>query len=95
MPGMSSSGSPSAAELDAVLTRVKPRLAELFSRYEVRVEEASLIMEQTMLALLYKWDEIDARENWLQQTVQRRCHRLAQSRGREPQRSSDPARRPH
>jgi hypothetical protein len=57
-------------------------LTQLFVRFQIRVDEAALIVEQTMLALLHKWSEIEAPEEWLEQTVLRRCRRLSQKEDR-------------
>jgi hypothetical protein len=51
-------------------------ISEVFARYQVPTPEAEKVIQQLVLALLYKWDSITNHEHWLVKTLEQKCQRL-------------------
>ncbi len=76
--------------LEALLVSLRPRLRRLFARYQVPVEEGEDILQQALLALVVKGQEVFCPEAWLLGTVRNRCLLYWRRRRRALQDSMDP-----
>lgn len=59
--------------LEEVLPRAQPKIRQLFYRYRVPPEDAEDLLQQTLLAMVYKWREIERPEPWLLGTLRKKC----------------------
>ncbi|MFN7960370.1 MAG: hypothetical protein U0002_03795 [Thermoanaerobaculia bacterium] len=59
-----------------LLERLRPQVREVFGRHQVPEQEAERMVQQLVLALLYKWDGITNHEYWLLKTLEQKCQRL-------------------
>jgi DNA-directed RNA polymerase specialized sigma24 family protein len=59
-----------------VLERLRPQVREILEQHGVPQVEAERLVQDTLLALLYKWDEISNPDHWLLKTLEHRCLRL-------------------
>jgi hypothetical protein len=59
-----------------LLERVRPKVRNLFRRLDVPDGEAEALIQDTLLALVYKWHQISDHEFWLLKTLEPRCQRL-------------------
>ena len=67
-------GSPAPERaLERSLDELRPRLRGLFSRHRIPPEDAEDILQQTLLAYLYKRDSVQDFEKWLLGAVRKRC----------------------
>lgn len=64
-----------------VLERLRPQVSELLEAHRVPETEAEKLVQDTLLALLYKWDDISNPDHWLLKTLAQRCQRLYGSPG--------------
>ncbi len=66
--------SPDAREsFEGLLTRIRPRLMRVFHRYQIPVEDAEDVLQDTLLILLHKWEGIQDPERWMFGTLRKRC----------------------
>jgi hypothetical protein len=56
--------------------RVRSKVQNLFRRNAVPDGEAEALIQETLLALVYKWHQITDHEYWLVKTLESRCQRL-------------------
>lgn len=59
--------------LERSLDELRPRLRGLFARHRIPPEDAEDILQQTLLAYLYKRDAVEDFEKWLLGAVRNRC----------------------
>ncbi len=59
-----------------VLERLRPQVQMLLEQHQVPEAEADKMLQDMLLALLYKWDEIANPDHWLLRTLEQRCQRL-------------------
>jgi DNA-directed RNA polymerase specialized sigma24 family protein len=59
-----------------LLERVRPKVRSLFRRLAVPDDEGEGLIQDTLLALVYKWHQIADHEYWLLKTLESRCLRL-------------------
>lgn len=59
-----------------VLERLRPQVQMLLEQHRVPEAEADKMLQDMLLALLYKWDEIGNPDHWLMRTLEQRCQRL-------------------
>jgi RNA polymerase sigma factor (sigma-70 family) len=64
---------PLESSLDEFLDRVQPRLKILFARHRIPAQDTEDILQQTLLALVYQWDNVRDPEAWLFGTVRNKC----------------------
>ncbi len=62
---MSSISGPTQDDLQRLLDRLRPRIARLFDRHGVSLEEAESRVEETLVRLSYRWEMVRDRERWL------------------------------
>src|SRR3954453_20047333 len=55
------------------LREVEPRLKRLLMQHHIPSEDAKDVLQQALLALLYRWDQVRDPESWLFGTVRRHC----------------------
>lgn len=64
----------SAAEnISQVLGRVRPALERVLSSYDIPLEDAEDVLQDTYLTLLYKWEKVQCPEAWLVGTLRKKC----------------------
>lgn len=61
------------ASLEAVLDRVRVAVARIFSDLEIPDQDAEDLLQETLFALIFKWDGIRKPEAWLLATLRNRC----------------------
>lgn len=59
--------------VEALLLRVQPEIDKVFARHAVPGSDAEDLLQETLFALIYKWDDIRNPEAWLLATLQNRC----------------------
>lgn len=59
--------------LEESLQRARPRLKVLFTRYRIPVDDTEDILQQALLALLYRRQSVRDPEAWLVGTVRNKC----------------------
>ncbi len=59
--------------LEQFLERTRPRLKSLFARYRIPPDDTEDILQQSLLALIYQWQNIRDPEAWLFGTLRNRC----------------------
>lgn len=65
-----------------LLERLWPQVKGLLDDHGVPGDEAEALIQDTLLALLYKWESIANHEYWLLKTLEQRCRRLYGSKTR-------------
>lgn len=55
------------------LKRVRPKLGRVLSLYRVPPDDAEDVLQQSLLALVYQWDEVRNPEAWLMGTLRNKC----------------------
>lgn len=58
---------------EQLLGRVQPTLKQILGRYQIPPEDAEDVLQDAMLTLLFKWEEVHKPEAWLIGTLRRRC----------------------
>ena len=58
-----------------LLEQMWPEIQVLFERYEVPEKDAEAMVQDMLIALLYKWDSITNHGHWLKGTLENRCRR--------------------
>jgi RNA polymerase sigma factor (sigma-70 family) len=59
--------------LEALLNRLRPRLKHTLSRYRVPAHDAEDLVQETLVATIQKWGEIQDPEAWILVTLRNRC----------------------
>lgn len=59
-----------------LLEQLWPQVKAILENHGVPDEEAEALIQDTLLALLYKWEGIANHEYWLLKTLEQRCRRL-------------------
>jgi len=59
--------------LERSLDELRPRLRRVFAHHRIPPEDAEDILQQTLLAYLYKRDSVQDFERWLLAAVRKRC----------------------
>lgn len=59
--------------LERSLDELRPRLRGLFSRHRIPPEDAEDILQQTLLAYLYRRESVEDFERWLLGSIRKRC----------------------
>ncbi len=59
-----------------VMERLRPQVEQLLTEHQVPKADADKLLQDMVLALLYKWDEIHNPDHWLLRTLEQRCQRL-------------------
>lgn len=55
------------------LKAVEPKLKRLLVQHHIPSDDAEDLLQQALLALLYRWDQVRDPESWLFGTVKRHC----------------------
>jgi RNA polymerase sigma factor (sigma-70 family) len=69
------SSTPAAAELEAVVEKLRPRLRRILRGYGIPPHDADDVLQEAFLAMVSKWDSIANKEGWLVGTLRHRCAR--------------------
>lgn len=59
--------------LEEFLKRVKPKLKTLFARYRIPPQDTEDILQQALLALVYRFKSVRDPEAWLMGTLRNKC----------------------
>lgn len=59
--------------IEELLERLQPKMRRILARYQIPVEDAEDIVQQTMLDLVYKQELINNPEGWVLGSVRNRC----------------------
>lgn len=81
---MSSISGPTNDDLQRLLDRLRPRIARLFDRHGVTVEEAESRVADALVRLSYRWDLIRDRERWLLATLEKDLEMHPEESSKEP-----------
>jgi RNA polymerase sigma factor (sigma-70 family) len=61
------------SSFDELFKRVEPRLKRVLVAYRIPSEDAEDLLQQSLLALLYRWQRVRDPESWLAGTLKRHC----------------------
>lgn len=70
---MSTLESPGELTFDDFLKNVEPKLKKLLSTYRIPTDDAEDVLQQSLLALVYQWEQVRDPEGWLLGTLKRHC----------------------
>lgn len=59
--------------LDEFLRRMEPRLKRVLGTYRVHPDDAEDLLQDTLTALIYRWDRVRDPESWLIGALRRHC----------------------
>lgn len=59
--------------IEELLERLQPKMRRILARYQIPLEDAEDIVQQTMLDLVYKQELINNPEGWVLGSVRNRC----------------------
>ena len=59
--------------LEVFLQKIRPRLKILFARYRIPPDDTEDILQQALLALVYRWRSVRDPEAWLTGTIRNKC----------------------
>lgn len=59
--------------VEQLLTAVRPHTRRVLSRYQIPTEDADDLLQETFVALVFKWRTIRNPEAWLLATLRNRC----------------------
>jgi RNA polymerase sigma factor (sigma-70 family) len=59
--------------VEALLQRLRPEIAEVFSDQAIPSSDAEDLLQETLYALVFKWEGIRNPEAWLLSTLKNRC----------------------
>lgn len=62
-------------EVEALVRRLEPEIVQLFRRHQVDPNVASLVLEEVVVLLLYRWGQIAHPEAWVLEMLERRIER--------------------
>lgn len=77
--------------LEELLTRLQPRLRAILAGHRIPYQDAEDLIQQSLLAYLYKQDSVGDAEKWLIGTVRNRCRAYWRERRRSFTTSMDAA----
>ncbi len=80
-----SSSEPTQDDLQRLLDRLRPRIARLFDRHGVSVEEAESRVADALVRLLYRWELVRDRERWLLAKLKKDLETRPEESSKEPQ----------
>ncbi len=63
----------SSLTFDEFLERVRPRLKRVFSSWHVPPDDAEDLLQDALIALVFRWNQVRDPESWLTGTVRRHC----------------------
>src|SRR3954468_5389308 len=61
------------SSLEGLLQQARPRLRTMFKRYRIPPQDTEDILQQALLALIYRRNEVRDPEAWLLGTVRNKC----------------------
>lgn len=64
---------PDPVRLEEVFSRIRPRLKQMLAYQNIPAEEAEDLLQEALLAALYKWSTIRDLERWLMGALKNRC----------------------
>lgn len=59
--------------LEALLARLRPEIARVLSEHSIPDADAEDLLQETLFALVFKWETIRKPEAWLLATLRNRC----------------------
>lgn len=59
--------------LEALLRRLEPQVSRIFARHAIPVTDAEDLLQETLFALVFKWDTVHNPEAWMLSTLRNRC----------------------
>lgn len=77
---MSSSDPSAPGAVPELLGRLQSEISSLFHRQGISETEARTILDETVAALVYKWNGITDHEYWLIKALENRCRSLSHRR---------------
>jgi hypothetical protein len=81
---MPSSIAPSLEDLDRLMARLRPTLAEILREWEVPEVEAEELVSEVLIRLSYRWSRIPDPERWLLAAVEKEAQRRSERTRKEP-----------
>lgn len=64
---------PTEAPVDSLLRRLRPEITKILTRQAIPGSDAEDLLQEALVALVYKWDAVRNPEAWLLATLQSRC----------------------
>lgn len=65
--------SPAEPPFEAFLRRLEPQISRIFAHRAIPGSDAEDLLQETLFALVYKWDTIRKPDAWLLSTLENRC----------------------
>lgn len=59
--------------VDALLRRLEPQIAKILGRNDIPGSDAEDLLQETLYALIFKWDSVRKPDAWFLSTLERRC----------------------
>ncbi len=59
--------------LEVLLRRLRPKLKQILTRYRVPAHDAEDLVQESLVATIQKWQEIQEPEAWILVTLRNRC----------------------
>lgn len=59
--------------VDALLRRLQPQISKILGRNAIPGSDAEDLLQETLYALVFKWDSVRKPEAWLLSTLENRC----------------------
>lgn len=75
--------------IDALLSRLKPRLKQILSRYGVPAQDAEDLIQTAVISTLRNWERLAEPEGWLIRTLVNQCLMYWRRRRRHPEAQID------
>lgn len=80
-PAAPAAGSPSSP-IETFLARNEARIEEHLATHRIPPEDTAELLNQALVMLVYRWDEIADPDAWLAATLRSHCQRYWRRRGR-------------
>lgn len=58
---------------EVLLRRLEPQISKIFARHAIPGTDAEDLLQETLFALVFKWETVNNPEPWLLATLQNRC----------------------
>ncbi len=72
-------GSKRWKQVEGIVRQLEPQIIELFRQSDVPPNDASIVLEDVVTLLLYRWEEVSRPEAWVLEMVRNRLIQLKES----------------
>lgn len=75
---------PAQESIAQLLARLAPDVEAILAHHQLNSEEAEAALQELLILLTYRWDQLESRDVWTLATLRRLCLRHASHRTRPP-----------